>query len=95
MDRHFLFYIFQAAEVVVKLLFYSCYLFDKKPANMDNVCGVFLLFVFGGQPFYFRRAREIIIETSLGNSQRLFSLSCCRLFQGKVEILGFHMAFEM
>lgn len=94
-DRHFLILYFPGTEVFIKLLFYSCYLFDKQPANMDNVCGVFLLFVFGGQPFYFRRVREIIIEPSLGNSQRLFSLSCCRLFQGKVETLGFHMAFGM
>lgn len=95
MDTYFIFCIFWAAEVIVKLLFYFCCLFNKKPADMDNMCGVFLLFVFGGQPFYFRRVREIIIEPSLGNSQRLFSLSCCRLFQGKVETLGFHMAFEM
>lgn len=58
------------------------------------MCGVLLLFVFGGQPFYFRRVREIIIEPSLDNSQRLFSLSCSRLLQGKVETIGFHMAFE-
>jgi len=61
---------------------------------MDNVCGVLLLFIFGGQPFYLRKVREIIIEPSLGNSQRLFSLSCSRLLQGKVETIGFHMAFE-
>lgn len=61
---------------------------------MDIVCGVLLLFVFGGQPFYFRRVREIIIEPSLGNSQRLFSLNSSRLLQGKVETIGFHMAFE-
>lgn len=94
MDTLCIFCICQAAEVIVKVLFYSCYLSAKKPANMDNVCGVFLLFVFGGQPFYFRRVREIIIEPSLGNSQRLFSLSCSRLLQGKVETIGFHMAFE-
>lgn len=61
---------------------------------MGNMCGVLILFVFGGQPFYLRKVREIIIEPSLGNSQKLFSLSCSGLFQGKVETIGFHMAFE-
>lgn len=78
-----------------KVLSYSFYLWHKEIASMDNkVCGVLLLFVFGGQPFYFRRVREIVTEPSLSNSQRLFCFSCSRLLQGKVETIGFHMAFK-